>query len=104
MEVRRNLASMLLHAVREHPRPDMLMFRKGPGEWETLSSRQVLEAVRGADGLITDYPGVAREVLAYRAGLGSVERLLTDLALAIGWRPSEEDVARETAGAPSEAG
>ncbi len=59
---------------------------------------------RGADGLITDYPGVAREVLAYRAGLGSVERLLTDLALAIGWRPSEEDIARETAGAPPDPG
>lgn len=55
MEVRRNLASLLLHAVREHPRPDMLMFRKGPGEWESLSSRQVLEAVREiAAGLMVD--------------------------------------------------
>ena len=53
---------------------------------------------RGADGLITDYPAVAREVLEYRAGLGAVERLLTDLSLAIGWRPSSEDIGRETAG------
>ena len=53
---------------------------------------------RGADGLITDYPAVAREVLEYRAGLGAVERLLTDLSLAIGWRPSGEDIGRETAG------
>jgi glycerophosphoryl diester phosphodiesterase len=55
-------------------------------------------AGRGADGLITDYPGLAGEVLAYRAGLGAVERLLADLSLAIGWRPSREDVARETSG------
>jgi glycerophosphoryl diester phosphodiesterase len=55
-------------------------------------------AGRGADGLITDYPAVARQVLEYRAGLGAVERLLTDLSLAIGWRPSREDIGRETAG------
>ncbi len=56
---------------------------------------------RGVDGLITDYPGVARAVLDYRAGLGTLERLLTDLSLAIGWRPSAGEVARETAGRES---
>ncbi len=56
---------------------------------------------RGVDGLITDYPGVARSVLEYRAELGTLERLLTDLSLAIGWRPTAVDVARETAGSGS---
>lgn len=55
MEVRRNLPALLLHAVREHPREDMLLFRKSGGEWDKISSRQVLESVREiAAGLLVD--------------------------------------------------
>lgn len=38
----------------------------------------------GADGLITDDPALAREVLEHRAELGSAERLLVSLALFLG--------------------
>jgi glycerophosphoryl diester phosphodiesterase len=38
----------------------------------------------GADGLITDDPALARQVLDHRAGLGSAERLLVSLALFLG--------------------
>jgi glycerophosphoryl diester phosphodiesterase len=38
----------------------------------------------GADGLITDDPALARQVLEHRAGLGSAERLLVSLALFLG--------------------
>lgn len=38
----------------------------------------------GADGLITDDPGLARRVLEHRAGMGSAERLLVSLALVLG--------------------
>jgi long-chain acyl-CoA synthetase len=79
MEVRRNLAALLLHAVRERPRDDMLMFRKGPGEWDKMSSRQVLDAVREvAAGLLMD--GLK---LGDRVGILSENRpewLLVDLA------------------------
>jgi long-chain acyl-CoA synthetase len=55
MDVRRNIPALLLHAVREYPRDDMLMFRKTGGEWDTISSRQVLESVREiAAGLLMD--------------------------------------------------
>ena len=39
---------------------------------------------RGADGLITDKPALARDVLAQRAKLSSVERLLIELAGMLG--------------------
>jgi glycerophosphoryl diester phosphodiesterase len=38
----------------------------------------------GADGLITDDPALARQVLEHRAELGSAERLLVSLALFLG--------------------
>jgi len=38
----------------------------------------------GVDGIITDRPDVAREVLAWRARLGSVQRLLVGLAFYFG--------------------
>jgi glycerophosphoryl diester phosphodiesterase len=44
---------------------------------------------RGVDGIITDHPGLAREVLAERAELSSVERLLIAAALWIGLEPDE---------------
>lgn len=53
---------------------------------------------RGVDGLITDRPGLAREMIERRAALGTAERLLLDASLALGWTPPEDDVARETAG------
>lgn len=59
---------------------------------------------RGADGLITDHPGMARQLLAQRSELSSVERLLLDLALSIGIEVQPVDVARETAGDPGETG
>ena len=42
---------------------------------------------RGVDGLITDHPGRAREVLAARAELGLTERLLLELAGIFGVKP-----------------
>ncbi len=39
---------------------------------------------RGADGLITDHPGVAREVMETRKSLSSVERLLLEFATFLG--------------------
>ncbi len=42
---------------------------------------------RGVDGLITDYPGRAREVLQARAELGLAERLLLELAGVFGVEP-----------------
>ena len=47
----------------------------------------------GVDGLITDEPALAREVLARRAEMGSAERLLMSLALLLGkplQRPTPE--------------
>lgn len=48
---------------------------------------------RGAESLITDKPALAREVLRQRAKLGSLERLLLELAILFGTPPSssEED-------------
>jgi len=42
---------------------------------------------RGVDGLITDEPALAREVLAQRAEMNSGERLLVDLAALLGRQP-----------------
>ena len=42
----------------------------------------------GVDGLITDDPALAREVLSYRASMSSAERLLVSLAIALGDGPS----------------
>lgn len=44
----------------------------------------------GVDGLITDYPTRAREVLAERADLNSAERLLLSAALWVGLDPPHE--------------
>jgi glycerophosphoryl diester phosphodiesterase len=44
---------------------------------------------RGVDGVITDYPGLAKQVLAERAEMSSVERLLVTAALWIGLEPDE---------------
>ena len=38
----------------------------------------------GVDGIITDEPEIARQVLAHRAGLSSVERLLVHTAVLFG--------------------
>lgn len=43
---------------------------------------------RGAESLITDKPALAREVLRQRAQLGSLERLLLELAILFGTPPS----------------
>ena len=51
---------------------------------------------RGVDGLITDYPGVARLLLERRRELSSVERLLMDLALQIGIDVEPADIITET--------
>ena len=39
---------------------------------------------RGVDGIITDHPALARQVLAERAEMSSVERLLINLAGVLG--------------------
>jgi len=52
----------------------------------------------GVDGLITDYPDLARSVLRQRDGLGSVERLMLDLGLYFGLEPAPVDIAAETVG------
>jgi glycerophosphoryl diester phosphodiesterase len=53
---------------------------------------------RGVDGLITDYPDLAREIVEQRADLGGVERLLLDLALSLGVEAAPVDIAAETQG------
>ena len=50
----------------------------------------------GVDGLITDEPALAREVLARRAEMGSPERLLMSLALLLG-KPLERPTAESEA-------
>ncbi len=45
---------------------------------------------RGAECLITDKPALAREVLHQRAQLGSLERLLLELAILFGAAPSSD--------------
>jgi glycerophosphoryl diester phosphodiesterase len=45
---------------------------------------------RGVDGLITDEPALAREVMAERAELSSAERLLVELAVLFGRNPEIE--------------
>ena len=47
---------------------------------------------QGVDGLITDEPAVAREVLADRAKLGTPERLLLWLVDRFGLKPEPEVV------------
>jgi glycerophosphoryl diester phosphodiesterase len=42
---------------------------------------------RGADNLITDHPGLARQVLRERAAMSPAERLLTELAFLFGVAP-----------------
>ena len=54
---------------------------------------------RGIDGVITDHPALARQILEHRASRGSVERLLMDLALMIGASPEPVDEQRELQGA-----
>ena len=44
---------------------------------------------RGVDGVITDHPGLAKEVLAERAGMSAVERMLVAAAFWIGLEPKE---------------
>ena len=44
---------------------------------------------RGVDGLITDHPALAREVLAVRAEMSAAERLLVAAAFWIGLEPKE---------------
>ena len=44
---------------------------------------------RGVDGLITDEPALARQVLTERANLSSVERLLLEVAFFLGAVPAE---------------
>ena len=43
---------------------------------------------RGVDGVITDYPGMAKRVLIQRAELNFVQRLLVELAETLGVQPS----------------
>jgi glycerophosphoryl diester phosphodiesterase len=44
---------------------------------------------RGVDGVITDYPALARQVIERRAGLSSAERLMVSAAFWIGLEPKE---------------
>ena len=48
----------------------------------------------GVDGVITDEPALAREVLAQRAGMSSAERLMLSAALFFG-RPAMATVYRD---------
>ena len=42
---------------------------------------------RGVDNLITDYPDVARRVLAERQEMSPLERLMVELAFYLGVKP-----------------
>ena len=44
---------------------------------------------RGVDGVITDYPAVAKQVIEERAGLSSAERLMVTAAFWMGLEPKE---------------
>ena len=44
---------------------------------------------RGADNLITDHPNLARLVLAERAEMSPVERILVELAFLFGVVPAD---------------
>jgi glycerophosphoryl diester phosphodiesterase len=46
---------------------------------------------RGVDGIITDGPALARSVLAERASMSSVQRLLLNLAAQFGWAKETSD-------------
>ena len=43
---------------------------------------------RGVDGVITDYPDMAKNVLVQRAELNVVQRLLLEFAETLGVQPS----------------
>ncbi|MEM9659281.1 MAG: glycerophosphodiester phosphodiesterase, partial [Planctomycetota bacterium] len=69
--------------------------------WTVNDSTEMLRLLGlGVDGLITDYPGRARQALATRAGLNAAERLLLDVAFRFGVVPkkalSQADLQRET--------
>jgi glycerophosphoryl diester phosphodiesterase len=44
---------------------------------------------RGVDGVITDEPALAKTVIAERAGLGSIERLLLEVSYWLGMSVQE---------------
>ena len=50
---------------------------------------------RGVDGIITDYPGLARTVIEERAELSSAERLMLSAAFWIGLEPKEPPPERD---------
>jgi glycerophosphoryl diester phosphodiesterase len=53
---------------------------------------------RGADGLITDHPGRANEVIASRLEMNSAERLLLTAAFFVGLDPAEPPATEDTEG------
>jgi len=46
---------------------------------------------RGVDGVITNLPEVARNVLTQRASMSSTDRLLTEIAALLGKPPAYEE-------------
>ncbi len=66
--------------VREAARADKALY-----VWTVNEPLEMSRMIsHGVDGLITDDPAAAREVLEFRAGLGTAERLLLSLADALG--------------------
>ena len=53
---------------------------------------------RGVDGVITDHPGFAKEVLAERAEMSTAERMLVAAAFWIGLEPGEPSAAEDLEG------
>jgi glycerophosphoryl diester phosphodiesterase len=57
--------------------------------WTTNDAVSISQMIgRGVDGVITDYPDLARTVLAQRATLSPVERILLELAAVLGVKSS----------------
>jgi len=53
---------------------------------------------RGVDGVITDHPGLAKQVLAERAEMSTAERVLVSAAFWIGLEPREPSAEEDTEG------
>ncbi len=86
LAVSANIATRsLIHSAHQRDKQVLVWTVNDPISMSTMIGR-------GADGLITDRPGLARQVLAERATMSSVERLLIELAGLLG---VERDVTQQ---------
>ncbi len=62
------------------------VWRNLVSSWRHIIAAHLVYTGLGVDGIITDEPALAREVLADRNELNSVERLLVQIAYLMGWQ------------------